>query len=512
MMDVAVGKDLRIAVLPMADEPSWIALALGNVPFRIPQSPGVTVYGRLDQFDWSAWQPPIEKLISAFNTPETTSDSTDSQFRVSGVYVSELTLFDQSYHSILTSVHQLDQRWWIGFQGETLAGRVGLPKADEAVLIKLDRLYFDGMTPETPVADAHQDDASAAASDATHASADVAMIPDTPDPLLDLDWSQWPDMVVEIADVKVGKADFGQWSFSVVPRPGTLRVEKLKVKSAVLRIDADDDGAWVEWVRQGDDAGHTSLHGSVLIHDLDQVFHALGIDPSMNAAESVMSFDLNWPGSPLRPSIEGMQGHVGGSFKNGFIKAGSRTQTGMLKVLSVFNLNTILKRIKLDFSDLRQQGLAFDDAKAKLAVAEGWITLTEPLTINGPSSTIVLQGRVDMINDTLDNRLTVTLPVASSVPWLVALAGGLPAAVGVYIASKVLQKQVNSFTSVVYEISGSTSDPQVKFQRLFDTDSLLPSWMSRSDKKSSDEKSVAEPSTADESPAAEQDAVIEAAP
>jgi hypothetical protein len=95
---------------------------------------------------------------------------------------------------------------------------------------------------------------------------------------------------------------------------------------------------------------------------------------------------------------------------------------------------------------------------------------------------------------------------------LVALAGGLPAAVGVYIASKVLQKQVNSFTSVVYEISGSTSDPQVKFQRLFDTDSLLPSWMSRSDKKSSDEKSVAEPSTADESPAAEQDAVIEAAP
>ena len=69
---------------------------------------------------------------------------------------------------------------------------------------------------------------------------------------------------------------------------------------------------------------------------------------------------------------------------------------------------------------------------------------------------------------------TRTLPVSNSLPWLAAIAGGLPAAVGVYVASKVLEKQVNSFTTLVYEVTGSRTDPQVRFQRLFDAQALLP--------------------------------------
>ncbi|MEY3005982.1 MAG: hypothetical protein RI942_324, partial [Pseudomonadota bacterium] len=50
-----------------------------------------------------------------------------------------------------------------------------------------------------------------------------------------------------------------------------------------------------------------------------------------------------------------------------------------------------------------------------------------------------------------------------------ALTGGLPAAAGVYVISKIFEKQVDKFSSAVYRISGTWQEPVLKFDRLFDT-------------------------------------------
>jgi len=60
-----------------------------------------------------------------------------------------------------------------------------------------------------------------------------------------------------------------------------------------------------------------------------------------------------------------------------------------------------------------------------------------------------------------------TLPVASNLPWVVALTGALPAAAGVYVASKVFENQLDKFSSASYQISGPLADPQVKLRSVF---------------------------------------------
>ena len=61
-----------------------------------------------------------------------------------------------------------------------------------------------------------------------------------------------------------------------------------------------------------------------------------------------------------------------------------------------------------------------------------------------------------------------TLPVASNLPWIAALAASLPVAAGVYVVSKVFDKQMNRLSSAVYTIGGSWNDPQVSFDHIFD--------------------------------------------
>ena len=91
-----------------------------------------------------------------------------------------------------------------------------------------------------------------------------------------------------------------------------------------------------------------------------------------------------------------------------------------------------------------------------------------PITVKAPSSQFSLSGEVDLAASTIDAKLIATLPVASNLPWVAVLTGGLPVAAGVYIASKVFEDELDRLSSAVYIIEGSLADPDVNFDRLFD--------------------------------------------
>ena len=48
--------------------------------------------------------------------------------------------------------------------------------------------------------------------------------------------------------------------------------------------------------------------------------------------------------------------------------------------------------------------------------------------------------------------------------------GGLPAAAGVYVTSKLVEKQVDRLSSISYELSGSWDDIDVEVDRIFAPD------------------------------------------
>ena len=70
--------------------------------------------------------------------------------------------------------------------------------------------------------------------------------------------------------------------------------------------------------------------------------------------------------------------------------------------------------------------------------------------------------------------MVVTLPLVENIPWVAALAGGLPVAAATYLASKVFEAQVNQLSSGVYAVSGDLDNPEVVFERVFDANSRLP--------------------------------------
>ena len=52
--------------------------------------------------------------------------------------------------------------------------------------------------------------------------------------------------------------------------------------------------------------------------------------------------------------------------------------------------------------------------------------------------------------------------------WIAALAGGLPAALGVWAVSKIFDDQLDNLSSVSYQVTGPLEDPEIRTDRVFD--------------------------------------------
>jgi uncharacterized protein YhdP len=123
--------------------------------------------------------------------------------------------------------------------------------------------------------------------------------------------------------------------------------------------------------------------------------------------------------------------------------------------------------LQLDFSDVVGQNLAYRRLDGAMSFDLSVLTLDEPLKIDMPSGKMSMAGNFDLGFETLDAKLVATLPVATNLPWLVGLTGGLPAALGVYATSKLVEEQVDRLSSISYKMSGPWDDVEVAVDKIF---------------------------------------------
>jgi len=139
-----------------------------------------------------------------------------------------------------------------------------------------------------------------------------------------------------------------------------------------------------------------------------------------------------------------------------------------LRVFGLLNFNSIGRRLRLDFSDLFDKGLAYDRVKGLLVASSGVYVTREPITVTGPSSNFELDGTLDMVSDRVDADLQVSLPVTNNLP-LAALIVGAPAVGGaLFLVDRLIGDRVSRFASVHYRVEGPWKEPRITFVKPFE--------------------------------------------
>jgi uncharacterized protein (TIGR02099 family) len=206
----------------------------------------------------------------------------------------------------------------------------------------------------------------------------------------------------------------------------------------------------------------STLELDVGFADLGAVLAAMGYAPNLESDAGRASLRLSWPGAPTAYDSAAASGSLQLALRDGRLL---ESRPGALALVSFLNFAEILRGLSL--AHMFESGIPFETAAASLRLRDGMLRIDE-LTIDGAASAFAFTGYSDLGEGQVDGELVVTLPVANNLPWVAALAGGPAVAAGVFVVSKVFEKQVNRMSSAVYEVSGPIEAPQVAFSRLFD--------------------------------------------
>jgi uncharacterized protein YhdP len=281
---------------------------------------------------------------------------------------------------------------------------------------------------------------------------------------------------IDILELRREGEPIGHLAFELDRDAGAIVARGVRGELFGLRSRSEEGGV-LRWAggegAPGEGApGETQFAIDVAFDDLGPVLVALGYAPTLVTDNGSASADLRWSGSPRSLALETLEGAIAVEARDGRLLE-AKGSAGALKVLSLLNLAEILRGLSL--SHMFESGIPFDRAASEFRFRRGTVDIPA-LTLRGAASAFEFSGvtRLAASEPAIEGELVVTLPVANNLPWVAALAGGLPVAAGVYVVSKVFEKQVKRMSSGVYEVSGPLGSPEVRLRRIFDDSASVP--------------------------------------
>lgn len=256
------------------------------------------------------------------------------------------------------------------------------------------------------------------------------------------------------AELHYNDKKWGQIVLNAVPTSNGLAIKRFNVDSSSYQLRAT--GLWANTKSQ--------LQGKITATKVNDFLNATGFS-SNNFIGSTgnVDFDLNWPAGLSNLSLQKTSGTIGIQLGEGHIIHIGNTsdaKMGLGRLLNIFSLQSLPRRLSLNFSDLFEQGYGFDSMKGNFTLQNG-NAMTQHTRFIGAVASIDISGRIGFVKKDLDILLSVTPHVTSSLPVVAAIATANPiAGVATWMVDKMMVgPAMSQLTNYTYAITGSWDKP-----------------------------------------------------
>ncbi len=261
----------------------------------------------------------------------------------------------------------------------------------------------------------------------------------------------WPALDITAEQfVNKGKP-LGRLELAAVPEGRDWRIERLRIVNPESTFTLD--GVWHVNLAQPRTQVNLRLEAS----DVGKLLTRLGYPEGVRRGTARLEGALAWNGAPYDLDYPSLSGNlVLEAAKGQFVKL----EPGIGKLLGILSLQSLPRRISLDFRDVFSEGFSFDEIVGAVKINRG-IAGTENFRIQGPPARVTMIGEVDLANETQKLRVRITPHVSDTVSIAGALMGGPIAGVAAFLAQKMLKDPLDQAVSYEYNVGGTWSGPNV---------------------------------------------------
>lgn len=184
----------------------------------------------------------------------------------------------------------------------------------------------------------------------------------------------------------------------------------------------------------------------------------LGTGKAVKGGKGTLSGQVSWLGSPLALDYPTLAGNVNVAVDAGqFLKA----EPGATRLLSVLSLQSLPRRLALDFRDVFQEGFAFDNLSGDLKIASG-VATTNNLRMRGVQAAVLMEGSADLARETQDLRVIVVPEINAGTASLAYAVINPAIGIGTFLAQALLRKPLAQAGTREFRVTGAWADPKVE--------------------------------------------------
>ena len=403
----------------------WLSPS-GSEPPRLPERPGMLLYGSLASFDLDRWRPFLDEADSpqagtgSARAPAAAQPAAPAKAISIDVKVGALDVLGKRVNDAKVRMGVNDEGWSASVESEEVTGVLTYDNAGAGTLTgRLKSLRVPEDYPGAqPVAERSKD---------------------RQPPALDL-----------IAERFIYQdKNFGRVEIKAERVGDEWRVSKLAMANPEARLNGT-----LVWRPAA--PAHTTVDFDLEASDAGGFLVRLGYPGLVLGGKANMQAQVSWNGDPNAIDYPSLSGDVQLQAEQGqFLKI----DPGIGKLISLMSLQSIPRRLTFDFRDLFEKGFAFDKIRSAGHIDNGVMTLKD-FNMDGPSATVEMSGRVDLAKETQNLKLRVIPSLGDTAAVALIFLNPLlifPAA----IAQRILKDPLGHIFAFNYSVSGSWSEPEV---------------------------------------------------
>ena len=279
------------------------------------------------------------------------------------------------------------------------------------------------------------------------------------------------DIVVEDFDLrgkKLGRVEVDAVNLAAVnspsrdvPREWRLNRFNITTPEAVLAAS----GNWTNIVALAEAPGarlsrerrRTALKFKLDITDAGALLERFGMPGVVRNGKGKIEGRLGWIGSPITFDHATLGGDMNVNVENGqFLK----TDPGIGRLLGVLSLQSLPRRLALDFRDVFADGFAFDFFRGDVSIEQG-LARTSNLQMKGVTAAVVMEGQADIARETQNIKVVVVPEINAGSASLLASYINPVWGLSSFLAQLIVRKPLMESLTQEFVLDGSWAEPRV---------------------------------------------------
>lgn len=390
-----------------------------NQQAEIPSQSGINVRGTLDHLNMDEWR-------SLFGESIAGKDSAISINKVD-LAINVLDIFERRINQLKLNAKPSSDGWQVNLQSKEITGDAQWRnQGNNKITARLKNLTVPGPSPNNP-----------------------AELPVLANAKPRQQTQDYPALDIIADNFENNQKKLGRLELSASVQGNDWRIEKLQISNPDSLLSAE--GEWRNWKHNP----NTRVNLKWDIKDIGKTLDRFGYPGMVKGGDANLTGQLKWAGSPHEFNIAGLGGNLQLEARHGqFLKI----QPGVGRLLSIVSLQSLPRRLTLDFRDIFSSGFSFDKISGNLQIDRG-IMKTDDFRMEGSSAKVAISGETDLDKGTQRLRIQVTPSISDSLS-LAAFAGGPVVGAAAFIAQKILKDPFSKLIAYEYEIAGTWDNPQ----------------------------------------------------